>query len=85
MAFVVTVAVRAPRLVYYSAVRGFHGAVIRKKCRGTDQVENAESRARLGVAADGSAGLLTRRSLVRAQVGEPLSRWFVSIVRSNCS
>jgi len=27
MAFVLTVALRAPSLVYYSAVRGVHGAI----------------------------------------------------------
>jgi hypothetical protein len=47
------------------------GAVSRRKQCGIDQVENAESCARRGFAASASAGLLIRRSLVRAQVGEP--------------
>jgi hypothetical protein len=57
----------APRSVF-----GPFGAASRRKCLGIDHVEIVESRVLLGLQTDASAGLLIRRSLVRAQVGEPI-------------
>src|SRR5580693_5975977 len=60
-------------LVYYLVTCGSLGAITRRKCRGIDQVQNAEIGFAPSVAGSSTPGLLIRRSQVRALVGEPKS------------